>query len=55
MVLVIGLKPNTAVIKQFEDAFDRVIVLGEDKKEPGCIVISLSDAYIAAYGFDPEM
>ena len=54
VVLAMGLKPNAAVTKQFEDAFDRVIVLGENKKAPGRIATSLADAYTAAYGFDPE-
>jgi len=55
VVLSIGLKPNTVVREAFESAFDRVVVLGENRHAPGRIATSLSEAYMAAYGFDPEV
>jgi len=55
VVLAMGLKPDTAVVQKFEEAFERVVVLGENLKAPGRIATSISDAYIAAYSFDPEV
>ncbi len=53
VVLAMGQRPDAAQLKSFEDAFDRVVVLGESRKVPGRIGVSISDAYIAASGFDP--
>lgn len=54
VVLALGLKPNAELIKQYEDTFSRVVVLGESRKAPGRIATSLYDAYVAAYAFNPE-
>lgn len=54
VILAMGLKPDKALIDSFDNAFDRVYVLGETAAAPGRIATSVSDAYIAAYGFDPE-
>lgn len=52
VVLAMGLKPDMEIRKAYEEAFDRVIVLGESRQAPGRIGTSISDAYIAARGFD---
>ena len=54
VILALGLKPDKAMIQAFDDKFGRVYVLGEANAAPGRIGISIADAYIAAYGFDPE-
>lgn len=54
VILAMGLKPDQDMIKSFDDRFQRVYVLGENNAAPGRIAYSISDAYIAAYGFDPE-
>lgn len=53
VVLSLGLKTDRKTVKAFEDAFNRVVVLGEANKAPGRIAVSISDAYINAYGFEP--
>lgn len=55
VILAMGIKPDAAVRQAYEDAFDRVVVLGENLKSPGRIAASISDGYIAAFGFDPEV
>ena len=52
--LAMGQKPDSAAVAAFDAAFDRVVVLGENRRVPGRIATSLSDAYIAAFAFDPE-
>ncbi|MBQ3076890.1 MAG: FAD-dependent oxidoreductase [Clostridia bacterium] len=54
VVLAMGQKPDSAAVAAFDAAFDRVVVLGENRRVPGRIATSLSDAYIAAFAFDPE-
>lgn len=54
VVLAMGLKPDPDMVNAYEQAFERVIVLGENRQAPGRIATSVSDGYIAAYGFDPE-
>jgi len=55
VVLSMGLKPNQGMIREYEAAFERVIVLGENEKAPGRIATSVKSGYVAAYGFDPKV
>ena len=54
VVLAMGVSTPKAVIKEFEDNFDRVVLLGETNKAPGRIAVSVADGYLNAYGFDPD-
>ncbi len=54
VILAMGIKADASVRQAFENAFDQVIVLGENRKTPGRIATSISDAYIAAFGYDPD-
>ncbi len=53
VLMATGQKIDREQLKSFEEAFDRVVLLGEAKKVPGRIATSLSDAYIESLGFDP--
>ncbi|MBR0386106.1 MAG: FAD-dependent oxidoreductase, partial [Erysipelotrichaceae bacterium] len=53
VLLAMGQKIDTKPIREFEDAFDRVVIIGESRKAPGRIATSLADGYIEALGFDP--
>ncbi|MBR1565778.1 MAG: FAD-dependent oxidoreductase, partial [Oscillospiraceae bacterium] len=54
VVLAMGVAVPNPVIKEFEDNFDRVVLLGETRKSPGRIGTSVADGYLNAYGFDPD-
>lgn len=53
VVLAFGTQADTELIRAFEAEFERVIPLGQTHRNPGRIAASLSEAYIAARGFDP--
>lgn len=53
VVLALGNRTDRKMIRTWEKAFDRVVCLGQTHKNPGRIVTSLTEAYIAARGFDP--
>lgn len=55
IILAMGLKVNRDVIKAYEDAFPRVVVLGENHKAPGRISVSVENAFTSAFGFDPQL
>ena len=55
VVLAMGIRSDNELIRQFEEAFDRVIPLGQTHKNPGRIATSMADGYIAARGFDPKV
>lgn len=54
VVLAMGVAPNKALVKEYEDNFDRVVLMGETLRAPGRIATSVSDGYLNAYGFDPD-
>lgn len=53
VILAMGTRVDRDLIKSYEESFDRVICLGQTHKNPGRIAISMTEAYIAARGFDP--
>ena len=53
ILIATGQRIDSEALKAFENEFDRVVVVGESKMVPGRIATSVSDAYIAALGFDP--
>ena len=53
VVLALGNRTDREMIRTWEEAFDRVVCLGQTHKNPGRIATSLTEAYIAARGFDP--
>lgn len=53
VILAMGTRVDSEMIKSYEDAFDRVVCLGQTHKNPGRIATSMTEAYIAARGFDP--
>ncbi len=55
VVLAMGIRSDSELIKKFEEAFDRVIPLGQTHKNPGRIATSMADGYIAARAFDPKV
>ena len=53
VVLALGNRTDREMIRTWEEAFDRVVCLGQTHKNPGRIATSVAEAYIAARGFDP--
>lgn len=53
VVIAAGVRNDDEIIRTFEKEFDRVIPLGQTHRNPGRIAASMSEAYIAARGFDP--
>ncbi len=53
IILAMGTTADKDMIKAFEDAFRRVIPIGQTANNPGRIATSMFDGYIAARGFDP--
>ena len=52
VVIAVGVRNDNEIIREFEKEFDRVIPLGQTHRNPGRIAASMSEAYIAARGFD---
>lgn len=53
VVLAMGTAASSEVLKAFENAFDRVIPIGQTAKNPGRIATSMFDGYVTARGFEP--
>ncbi len=55
VILAMGTRVDSDTIRAYEDAFDRVICLGQTHRNPGRIATSMTEGYIAARGFDPAV
>ncbi len=53
VILAMGTRSDTALVKAFEAEFARVVPVGQTVHNPGRIATSLFDGYVAARGFDP--
>lgn len=53
IVLAAGLRKRGDVLRQFEENFENVISIGENRRAPGRIAEAISDGFEAAYGFNP--
>ena len=53
VVIAAGVRNDMDTIAAFEAEFNRVIPLGQTHKNPGRIATSMTEAYIAARGFNP--
>ena len=54
VLLAAGQRIDREAVRNFEDSFDRVVILGESRRLPGRIATSIADGYIEAPGFNPE-
>lgn len=55
VILAMGTRADKQAISAFEEAFGRVIPIGQTAKNPGRIATSISEGYMAARGFDPAV
>lgn len=53
VVLALGLRRREDVIRAFDENFDQVITIGENRRAPGRIAEAVSDGFEAAYCFEP--